>query len=86
MNLACVTMKMTMNEALVAGTLHAAGALGRERTHGSLEVGKHGDLLLLNAPRWEHLIYQLGDPPIQCVFKNGRRVFSVTAPSSSSCG
>ncbi|XP_076015861.1 putative imidazolonepropionase [Genypterus blacodes] len=60
MHLACVNMKMSMTEALAAATINAAYALGRSHTHGSLEVGKHGDLLLLDATRWEHLIYQLG--------------------------
>ncbi|XP_024144449.1 probable imidazolonepropionase [Oryzias melastigma] len=60
MHLACVNMRMTMSEALAAATINAAYALGRQRTHGSLEVDKHGDLLILNCCRWEHLIYQLG--------------------------
>ncbi|XP_057710714.1 probable imidazolonepropionase [Corythoichthys intestinalis] len=60
MHLACVNMRMSMPEALAAATINAAYALGRSRTHGSLEAGKDGDLLLVNAPRWEHLIYQLG--------------------------
>ncbi|XP_028305637.1 putative imidazolonepropionase isoform X3 [Gouania willdenowi] len=60
MHLACVNMRMSMPEALAAATINAAYALGRSHTHGSLEVGKHGDLVLLNAPRWEHLIYQVG--------------------------
>lgn len=60
MHLACVNMRMSMPEALAAATINAAYALGRSDTHGSLEVGKHGDLLLINSPRWEHLIYQLG--------------------------
>ncbi|AWO98242.1 putative imidazolonepropionase [Scophthalmus maximus] len=60
MHLACVNMRMSMPEALAAATINAAYALGRAHTHGSLEVGKHGDLLVLNTTRWEHLIYQLG--------------------------
>uniref|UniRef100_A0A3Q3CMB5 imidazolonepropionase n=1 Tax=Haplochromis burtoni TaxID=8153 RepID=A0A3Q3CMB5_HAPBU len=55
MHLACINMRMSMPEALAAATINAAYALGRSHTHGSLEVNKHGDLLLLN-----HLIYQLG--------------------------
>ncbi|XP_055053164.2 probable imidazolonepropionase [Misgurnus anguillicaudatus] len=60
MHLACVMMKMSMTEALAAGTINAAYALNRSHTHGSLEIGKQGDLLIINAPRWEHLIYQFG--------------------------
>ncbi|XP_062238363.1 probable imidazolonepropionase [Platichthys flesus] len=60
MHLACVNMRMSMPEALAAATINGAYALGRSDTHGSLEVNKHGDLLVLNTSRWEHLIYQLG--------------------------
>lgn len=51
LNLACVTLKMTMSEALVAGTLNAAHALGKSDMHGSIEVGKFGNLILVDAPR-----------------------------------
>ncbi|XP_035281945.1 probable imidazolonepropionase [Anguilla anguilla] len=60
MHLACVNMRMSMNEALAAATINAAYALGLSQSHGSLEVGKQGDLLVINASRWEHLIYQFG--------------------------
>lgn len=60
MHLACVNMRMSMPEALAAATINAAYALGCSHTHGSLEVNKHGDLVVLNTTRWEHLIYQLG--------------------------
>lgn len=51
MHLACVNMRMSMPEALAAATINAAYALGRSHTHGSLEAGKHGDLLVIAAPR-----------------------------------
>lgn len=60
MHLACVNMHMSMPEALAAATINAAYALGCSSTHGSLEINKQGDLLILNTTRWEHLIYQLG--------------------------
>ncbi|KAB5579454.1 hypothetical protein PHYPO_G00195240 [Pangasianodon hypophthalmus] len=60
MHLACVTLKMSMPEALAAATINAAYALNHSQSHGSLEPGKQGDLLIINAPRWEHLIYQFG--------------------------
>ncbi|MEE6521202.1 hypothetical protein FKM82_019299, partial [Ascaphus truei] len=52
MHLACVNMKMSMNEALAAATINAAYSLGRSHTHGSLEVGKQGDVVIINAPRY----------------------------------
>ncbi|XP_075716228.1 putative imidazolonepropionase [Rhinoderma darwinii] len=60
MHLACVNMKMSLKEALAAATINAAYSLGRSHTHGSLEVGKQGDAVIINAPRWEHVIYQFG--------------------------
>ncbi|XP_067255777.1 probable imidazolonepropionase [Chanodichthys erythropterus] len=60
MHLACVMMKMSMPEALAASTINAAYALNCSHTHGSLEIGKQGDLVIINAPRWEHLVYQFG--------------------------
>ncbi|XP_062405293.1 probable imidazolonepropionase isoform X3 [Sardina pilchardus] len=56
MHLACVNMHLSLNEALAAATINAAYALGCSHTHGSLEPGKQGDLLVINSPRWEHLI------------------------------
>eukprot|EP01097_Dermamoeba_algensis_P010143 TRINITY_DN7390_c0_g1_i1.p1 TRINITY_DN7390_c0_g1~~TRINITY_DN7390_c0_g1_i1.p1 ORF type:complete len:437 (-),score=87.41 TRINITY_DN7390_c0_g1_i1:58-1254(-) len=76
MNLACVNMRMSMNEALVAATINSAAALGISDSHGSIEVGKRGDFVLLSAPKWEHVIYQLVDPPISSVFKGGKPVWS----------
>lgn len=52
MNLACVTLGMTMQEALCAATINAAASLNKAETHGSIEEGKFADLLLLNAPRY----------------------------------
>jgi imidazolonepropionase len=75
MNLACVTMKMTVNEALVAATINAAYSLAVADEVGSLEVGKSGDLILLDAPKWEHIVYQMVDPPIEAVFRGGFKIY-----------
>ena len=57
MNLACVTMRLTMEEALVASTINSAAAIGVAEKVGSIEVGKRGDFLLLSTPVWEHIVY-----------------------------
>ncbi|KAL5015212.1 hypothetical protein ScPMuIL_009482 [Solemya velum] len=77
MHLACVTMRMTMSEALAGCTLNAAAALRKSKTHGSLEIGKRGDMIVINASRWEHLIYQLGchQSIIDFVIVNGDIVY-----------
>lgn len=78
MNLACVTFGMTMAEALVASTINAASALCVADECGSLEVGKRGDCIVLDAPKWEHIVYNMR-PRIAEVFKDG---VSVTRSAS----
>jgi hypothetical protein len=39
-------------------------------------IGKYGDMIVLAAPRWEHIVYQLVDPPIKYVIKKGKIVHS----------
>ncbi len=73
MHMACVSLRLTMPEALCAATLNAAASMGAAQYHGSLEVGKWGDVLVLEADSWEHLIYQM-PPPIETVYKKGRPI------------
>eukprot|EP00118_Oscarella_pearsei_P009603 m.55969 g.55969 ORF g.55969 m.55969 type:complete len:336 (+) comp34528_c1_seq1:315-1322(+) len=60
MHLACVNMHLTLPEALAAATINAAAALGQSDKRGSLEIGKMADMVIIKAPRWEHIVYQLG--------------------------
>lgn len=53
MNLACVYYRMTMPEVLFAATINAAASLGKACSHGSIEVGKMGDLVVLDTTRYE---------------------------------
>ncbi|KAM5170494.1 putative imidazolonepropionase [Mantella aurantiaca] len=77
MHLACVNLRMSLKEALAAATINAAYSLGRSHTHGSLEVGKQGDVVIINAPRWEHIIYQFGGHQelIEYVIIKGKLVY-----------
>ncbi|RZF32872.1 hypothetical protein LSTR_LSTR013660 [Laodelphax striatellus] len=61
MNLACVYLRMTMEEALVAATLNAAASLGKSDKHGSIVYNKFADLVIINSPRWENIIYDFGN-------------------------
>jgi imidazolonepropionase len=77
MNLACVNMRLTMPEALVACTLNAAASLDISNSHGSLCQGKYGDCIIIDAPNWEHIIYEIGntsDSVISKVIKHGNVV------------
>ncbi|KAG9391201.1 Imidazolonepropionase [Carpediemonas membranifera] len=78
MHLGCVAMHMTLPEALTACTINAAAALGVSDKVGSLEVGKEGDFIVLDSPRWEHVVYQLADVPLDSVYSGGKRVFKKT--------
>ncbi len=51
MHLGCVLLHLSMPEALIAATLNAAASVGKSHTHGSLENGKLGDMIVLEAPR-----------------------------------
>ncbi|HSN69681.1 MAG TPA: imidazolonepropionase, partial [Thermoanaerobaculia bacterium] len=53
--LACLRMKMTVEEALTAATLNGAASVGLGSETGSIEPGKRADLTLLDAPSYLHL-------------------------------
>ena len=57
-------------EALLAATLNAAWVLRRSHDTGSLEIGKRGDVLVLDGPL-EHVPYRLGHNPVAIAFVAG---------------
>ncbi len=71
MDLACWGYKMTPEEVLTAVTLNAAAAVGRAKTHGSLEVGKQADLVIWNTDNLEYLFYRFGENLAKTVIKAG---------------
>ncbi|KHN82267.1 putative imidazolonepropionase [Toxocara canis] len=81
MHLACVQMHMSMSEALTACTINAAHALRRGKTHGAICEGRNADIIVVDAPRWEHLIYEFGchNSIIKYVIKNGNLVYTKPA-------
>ena len=72
MNIACTQMRMLPAEAITAATINAAWAIGEQDCAGSLEVGKHADVLVLDAPGHEHLCYHFGVNLVDTVVKNGK--------------
>jgi imidazolonepropionase len=70
--LACHHNGLTPAEAIVAATINAAHAIGREDEVGSLEPGKQADVLILDLPSWNHLGYRLGGNAVEAVVKRGR--------------
>jgi imidazolonepropionase len=64
---------LTAREALVAGTVNAACALGLT-DRGRLEVGCVADFLVLYTNDWRDVVYMLGANPVRAVWIGGRRV------------
>ncbi|MDY0182721.1 MAG: imidazolonepropionase, partial [Proteiniphilum sp.] len=69
--LACIYMQLTPEEAVTAFTLNSAAALGRADRIGSIDVGKQGDLLLLQFPSYKFLPYHVGMNIVERVIKKG---------------
>ena len=63
---------LTPQEALAAGTVNAACALGLTNA-GRLEAGCVADFLILRGGDWRELAYTLGDTPVREVWIAGRR-------------
>jgi len=73
LTLACVGMKMTPKEAIMASTAGGAKALGLDDV-GTLECGKKADFIVLDTPSHAHLGYHFGANLVSHVFKKGRLV------------
>ncbi|WP_341200868.1 imidazolonepropionase [Planomicrobium okeanokoites] len=74
MNLACISMRLTPAEALVAATYNAACAIKREDRAGSIEVGKQADIVLWKVKSYQELQYLFGVNHVESVWKNGEKV------------
>lgn len=73
MALACHGMRMSPAEALVASTVNAAAAVGRD-DRGSIEDGMLADLVILDAPSHRYIPYRFGMNPVWRVVKMGEVV------------
>jgi imidazolonepropionase len=73
MGLAVRLNGLTAQEAIVAGTVNAACALGLADT-GRIEAGCRADFLVLESSDWRDLVYTMGANPVCEVWIGGRRV------------
>lgn len=73
---AALSMGMTVEETLTAITLNGAASVGEAERRGSLETGKAGDVVLIDGPSVEHLVYHYGVNPVTDVLAGGRWVIS----------
>lgn len=72
--LACIYMNMTVEETITALTLNGAAALGIAKERGSVEIGKYGDLLILEFDNYRMLPYYVGMNCVRTVISQGRIV------------
>ena len=72
MTLACLALRMTPAQTLIAATLHAAQALRLGNIIGSLEVGKQADAVLFDAESVNEIPYHFGVNHVKLVVKKGR--------------
>jgi imidazolonepropionase len=75
---AAIGMGLTVEETLTAITLNAAASVGLAVERGSLEPGKLGDVVLIDAPSVEHLVYHYGVNPVTDVVVNGHLAVSAS--------
>lgn len=73
--LATLYMGITTEEAVTAMTLNGAAALDRADRIGSIDVGKKGDLIVLEFPSYRYIPYHIGVSTVEKVVKEGALVF-----------
>ena len=75
LSFASIIMRLTPEEVITAATINAASALDLEKEIGSIEVGKKADIVVLDAPNLEYIIYHFGINHTDKVIKNGKLVY-----------
>jgi imidazolonepropionase len=72
LSLACTQLRMTPAEAITAATINAAYSLGREKSIGSLEVGKQADIAVFEVAEYREIPYYFGVNHCWMTVKRGR--------------
>jgi imidazolonepropionase len=73
--LATMHMNISPEEAVTAITLNAAAALDRADKIGSIDVGKEGDVIILEFPSYQFIAYHIGISTVEKVVKKGNLIF-----------
>ncbi|HEY3162958.1 MAG TPA: imidazolonepropionase [Candidatus Limnocylindrales bacterium] len=79
MTAACLNLRMSPDEVLVAVTINAALALGLDEEIGSLERGKQADLVIWSVPTTRQIPYWPAADLVRTVVKRGRVVLDRSA-------
>lgn len=70
---ACIKMKMTPEEAINAATINGAYAMGIEKTHGSITIGKKANLIITKPlTSYYQIPYEFGSNLIEKVMIDGK--------------
>ena len=73
--LACLYMNLTPEESITALTINGAAAISREKDIGSLDIGKKGDVVILEHPSYKFIPYHIGVNSVEKVIKSGNLVY-----------
>jgi imidazolonepropionase len=76
LSFACTELAMTPEEAINAATINAAHAMNLAAKTGSLEFGKHADLIMLDVPDYHEIPYYLGVNHVEMTMCKGQVVYS----------
>lgn len=71
LNMACTLFRLTVREALLGVTRHAARALGLQATHGQLAAGRRADFVVWDVASLAELAYWLGRNPAHQIVRGG---------------
>ena len=75
MSIAALKMKMTIEETISAITINSAKALNRERSIGSIEIGKKADFAVFKTSDYSDIVYSIGTNLNCMTIKNGKIVY-----------
>lgn len=73
--LATLYMSMTTEEAITALTINGAAAIDRADEIGSIDIGKRGDIIILEYPSYKYIPYHIGVNTVEKVIKDGKLVY-----------
>ncbi len=83
--LAALYMDMTTEEIITALTINSAAAIDRADKIGSIDVGKDGDIIILEFPSYKYLPYHIGVSTVERVIKKGKIIFDKRKGEISNC-
>lgn len=75
MSIASLKMNMTIEETICAVTINSAKALCREKSIGSIEIGKKADFAVYNTQDYSDIVYSDGSNLNCMTMKNGKVIY-----------